>query len=86
MIIYNVVSLPGGHILGGYWHPPGPNIDPEGPHWGQSFNFSELLKAMGVQIYWWNLTVSVWGLIFIDKIVPVCCQSHTGIPRVAVIQ
>ena len=70
-------------ILGSYWHPPGPNVEPTGHHWGQSRCFINWMKGVVIFIYWYSLTVSVWGLVPIAEIFLVGCQSHTGTPRVA---
>ena len=77
---YMVASLLEGHLFGSYWHPPGPNFDPKGHHWGHKWNLSKLLKAVEIWIYWWNLTVSIFILVLIAEMLIVSCQYHTGIP------
>ena len=81
-----VVSLPTGHLLGSYWHPHQPNVDPKVHYWGQLWSFSKLVKDKGIKVYWWNLTFSVWGLASIAEISLVGCQAHTGTPQVTVIK
>ena len=44
------------------------------------------MKATGIGIYWWNLIVSVLGMVYEAESVLVSFQHHTGVPWVAVIQ
>ena len=46
-------------LMGSYWHSPGPNVEPKGHHWVHLWDFSNLVKAMGIGVYFWTLIVSV---------------------------